>query len=1211
MLNEEDFLFGKTALNHGIITKEQLEECILILQTQRETGVKKSLDEVIIENHMVSKEQLLQIYRLLGKNRLGNYEIIQKIAQGGTSSIYKASHVETGQVVALKVLLPQLAKKEEFLSRFLREGQTLIKISHPHIINTYEVGKTDQYHFLALELLEGTTLSDYMAKHDRLEESFALEIALQIAKAIKYLHDYNFIHRDVKPQNIMISQEGVTKLIDLGLTRQIQDVSITQEGRILGTPFYISPEQARGDLDIDTRTDVYSWGATLYHLLTGRPPFLGDRPAEVMEKHLYESLMSPDKIIRSLSPETNRLVVQTLAKEREKRPQSFDEIIKRVGKLLRPDLNVDKESIEESSVNQDLLYSRDSRIMMALDVSREKTSSSARLKSLTGKVKEQIIKTRWDLVVLIILMAVVVVGGMIFYHLTTTAPPIDSRQAYLKQAKDFINRWELDKTKACLNDLFTKEGKRVLEEDLEEIFVALKNQFHDLAKRVIKDYQGLEDLKRLKAKKVIYLYEYLQTFRKASLAEKCRSEIEETQKVMEDIENRQAKTYFKTLENLLKVRKYKEAKEWYEKNMAHLFTPSLREKIKKTSSDIQFFLKVHSKILKTLEQSVEKEKGICSFYFRNNEFLEIQILEWEKEKFSYLIKKLIPFETGAKGEPLLKSPLYIYKGAPTISVDEFVQKIHLLSIIDLCHWQKDFNSILRFLLAEKRTYQRDLLIQIYLKLSHTQGKLNFSLRQKAEKIIQSRLDFASKQLFKETVETFWKGQVSQSQKNISLLTQKFSNSLWMKEHNSSIRAFSSYVTVFEKIKERKWKEALPLLKAIENNFSDSLFFKNSREKHHILLLFLEAKTAKIDWEYSKGKELLTELLKRPEISQMVPWLFWESLLDWLICDGLKRGTSDASLKGKVVQFLLRVKGSKEALPQLQKEAEGLKALSDQYIQIPRSSLQDLSDHLALLKKWKKAFEKSLLYPYLKDEIEAMGIFGKARKKRLEGEFKQGKELLERLKKDYSQRDFCRTYEKIIHLALSVNGQIYPLDKDRVRLVYTFAKEGEAEDWETRGWGVLDGKFSFLLANEEDFQQNPLGFHKSKLNLFQKIEEWKFTFSAQRDFGFMANFSQESYLFFDYGQDVYTQKSISIDNFLEKRKRNLLAMLTQEKVFSSFGGGEEISFTFRFYPVFSIEARSGTKSYSKKDLVPLPLNTLYLWLTTGSGVVSSEFVGTLR
>ncbi|RME86295.1 MAG: serine/threonine protein kinase, partial [Planctomycetota bacterium] len=383
MLNEEDFLFGKTALHHGILTKEQLEECILILQAQKEAGRELTLEEVALENHFLTREKLLEIYRLLGKNRIGNYEVEKKIAQGGTSSIYIAHHIQTGKKVALKVLLPHLTRNKEFVARFDREGEALTQFDHPHIVKAYETGVYQKHHFIALELLEGESLYEFLGQKTGIDERVALEIGLQIAKAMKYLHEKGFVHRDIKPQNIMITTDQVVKLIDLGLTKQISQISITQKGMILGTPYYISPEQASGAEKIDYRTDIYSWGATMYHLLTGRPPFVGDKAKEVMDKHLKEDPLPPWQINRSISQKTSALILATLEKEPEDRPLSFEMIIHHVNQILRPDFNTDKKTLEEGEVHSELIYSRESQKLLAL--TQEENRKRRRKKKKGGK----------------------------------------------------------------------------------------------------------------------------------------------------------------------------------------------------------------------------------------------------------------------------------------------------------------------------------------------------------------------------------------------------------------------------------------------------------------------------------------------------------------------------------------------------------------------------------------------------------------------------------------------------------------------------------------------------------------------------------------------------------------------------------------------------------------------------------------------------------
>jgi len=215
------------------------------------------------------------------------------------------------------------------VERFYKEGKAAARLNHPNIVQAIDVGEAGGYHYFVMEYVEGHTLYDELVTGKVFSESEALKVIIQIARALEHAHSQGIIHRDVKPKNIMIADDDVAKLADMGLARAAADVEAAQAeaGRAYGTPYYISPEQIRGELDIDFRADIYSLGATLYHLVTGRVPFEGPTPAAVMHKHLKERLLPPDHINTSLSAGLGEVVEVMMAKDRRRRYASTSDLL--------------------------------------------------------------------------------------------------------------------------------------------------------------------------------------------------------------------------------------------------------------------------------------------------------------------------------------------------------------------------------------------------------------------------------------------------------------------------------------------------------------------------------------------------------------------------------------------------------------------------------------------------------------------------------------------------------------------------------------------------------------------------------------------------------------------------------------------------------------------------------------------------------------------
>jgi eukaryotic-like serine/threonine-protein kinase len=245
-------------------------------------------------------------------------------------AVFRARQLSLDRAVAVKVLTPRLAKNENFLHRFLREARAVAKLNHPNVVSGIDVGESKGYRYFVMEYVEGPTLQQRLDEGQPLDAMWVTKTVLQVARALDHAHRANLIHRDVKPANIIITARGgVAKLCDLGLAKEVGEVgSDTAEGRAMGTPFYISPEQARGQADIDVRSDLYSLGATYYHGVCGQPPFGGPTPAVIMAKHLTEALVP----VRKLRPDAPKgcapVIERMLRKKRDERYQTPAELIR-------------------------------------------------------------------------------------------------------------------------------------------------------------------------------------------------------------------------------------------------------------------------------------------------------------------------------------------------------------------------------------------------------------------------------------------------------------------------------------------------------------------------------------------------------------------------------------------------------------------------------------------------------------------------------------------------------------------------------------------------------------------------------------------------------------------------------------------------------------------------------------------------------------------
>ena len=259
--------------------------------------------------------------------QVAGYRLLGPLGRGSMGSVWKATQLSLDRVVAIKILSPQLAQNPTYARRFEREALASAKLHHPNIIGALDVGEENGIRYLVMEYIEGPTVSQ-MLHAGPIEEHRAAGIAIQVARALDHAHRLDIVHRDIKPANIIVTKEGVAKLCDLGLAKHMEaDASETEEGMAMGTPFYLSPEQARGERRIDIRTDVYALGATLFHMVTGRVPFPGPNPAVVMTRHINDPLEPPDEVNEDVSRGLSQVIVRMMAKEREARYQTPAELM--------------------------------------------------------------------------------------------------------------------------------------------------------------------------------------------------------------------------------------------------------------------------------------------------------------------------------------------------------------------------------------------------------------------------------------------------------------------------------------------------------------------------------------------------------------------------------------------------------------------------------------------------------------------------------------------------------------------------------------------------------------------------------------------------------------------------------------------------------------------------------------------------------------------
>lgn len=319
------------------------------------------------------------------------YEILEKIGTGGMSDVYKAKCHKLNRFVAVKVLKQEFGENANFVSKFQVEAQAAAGLMHPNIVNVYDVGEENGIHYIVMELVEGITLKKYIEKKARLSYKEAVSIAIQVSMGIEAAHKNHIIHRDIKPQNIIISKDGKVKVTDFGIAKAATSNTITSN--VMGSVHYTSPEQARGGYS-DEKSDIYSMGITLFEMLTGRVPFNGETTVAIAIKHIQEEIPSPKEYVAEIPSSVEGIVLKCCQKSPDRRYSNVQELIQDLKKsLLNPDENFVVQSDPDMDGGTQIITDRErEQIKQQIAYSDDRTDmdmrNSMRLRSDTGSLYE-------------------------------------------------------------------------------------------------------------------------------------------------------------------------------------------------------------------------------------------------------------------------------------------------------------------------------------------------------------------------------------------------------------------------------------------------------------------------------------------------------------------------------------------------------------------------------------------------------------------------------------------------------------------------------------------------------------------------------------------------------------------------------------------------------------------------------------------------------
>jgi len=332
-----DTVLVQYVMDKGFASEEDMRRCFVALADIRKQGQSKSLAEVLVDLGVLSEGQLRAVKAAIEPRApapehaemptasvpesLGSYEILEELGAGAMGAVFKARHTTLDRIVALKVLPEHVAASPEFVGRFVREARVVAKLDHPNVVRAFDAGEADGRYFFAMEIVDGQSLGKILDERGKLPEEEALGIALQSAHGLDAAWRAGLVHRDIKPDNILISTDGVAKIADLGLARESDgedQTRLTQEGYLMGSPHYIAPEQARGG-EVDIRADIYSLGATFYRMLTGDTPFHGKDAVTIIMARYQETPKPVNEVSREVSDEMAQIIATMMARDSKDR----------------------------------------------------------------------------------------------------------------------------------------------------------------------------------------------------------------------------------------------------------------------------------------------------------------------------------------------------------------------------------------------------------------------------------------------------------------------------------------------------------------------------------------------------------------------------------------------------------------------------------------------------------------------------------------------------------------------------------------------------------------------------------------------------------------------------------------------------------------------------------------------------------------------------
>jgi serine/threonine-protein kinase len=327
--------FEQYVVDRGLVSDEELKAARRLLNQAEIEGKSLRLSEALVQAGCLTANQAHRVMESLKGETVSpalsipGIQLMEKIGRGSQAVVYKGRQISVDRPVAVKILLSKVSRDPDSKRRFFQEARAAAKLSHNNIVQAIDAGECEGYTYFIMEIVDPPrTVADALKEAGGpLPEKQAIQIVLNIADALAHAHSRGFIHRDVKPKNIMLTPEGIAKLADMGLARQLADSGLEEAGKAYGTPYYIAPEQVLGSPDIDFRADIYSLGATFYEMVAGKPPFTAATPHQVMQKHVTAQLVPPDHVNPKLSAGVSEVIEVMMSRRPQDRYKTTEDLL--------------------------------------------------------------------------------------------------------------------------------------------------------------------------------------------------------------------------------------------------------------------------------------------------------------------------------------------------------------------------------------------------------------------------------------------------------------------------------------------------------------------------------------------------------------------------------------------------------------------------------------------------------------------------------------------------------------------------------------------------------------------------------------------------------------------------------------------------------------------------------------------------------------------